>query len=690
MRHFSLGLHFHGTQSYEYVRRAFNNNLPSSKTVRTWMANSDINGDPGIQATHMEKLKRISADYEQKFQKKMVCSLVFDEMSIRQQIYYSPYQREYVGYVDIEASTKDGDNSEKRVAKQAIVFILNGINVNFEFPVAYFFIDTLNKSQRRDVVDEIIRNVTAAGVKVSNLTFDGYAANIGMCELFGADLDIFSPTFQTFILNPSNEEKIYIVQDPCHMEKLLRNVLARNEILYDGNNDQIEWKYIVSLYNYTRNDSIRCHKITKKHIQWQQNIMNVRVAVETMSESVACYMEYLMNQRHPEFIDAAPTIKFIRTVNILFDIFNSRSKIHSNLFKRSLNKENARVIFDFFDSTIAYLKSLKIEVTRKSRDKHINGVPNDNSTLVPLLQSRSKTGVRGFIVDMVSLKSMFAEFVEGSGLLDSVPTYYLLQDVIEIFFGKIRACGGYNNNPNVHQFKGAYRKLLSNIKVVSSVLSNCRVFDADLPDHYNYSNVYFVSSRRARIAATDTEEFRAIYDQQKESIISDVNNSLNKINHDTIDTTTNFSTAYIAASIEQKISNCAAFYCDNCRSVFDENPKIEDVSDANVLKWRPCRSTFKICRAAENFFKLYDIRAKEKKYDFRVLYCLIFRTLDFDTLFVNSSFSCDSLHKYQLIKCIVGQYIGQRAANVSKDITLDRFDSIFRQKLNHMVTFSGQ
>lgn len=378
-------------------------------------------------------------------------------------------------------------------------------------------------------------------------------------------------------------------------------------------------------------------------------------------------------------------------MNTLFDIFNSRSKTHSNLFKRSLNKENARVTFDFFDSTIAYFKSLTLEDTRKSRNKHINGVPNDKITLVPILQSRSKTGVRGFIVDIVSLKSMFAEYVEGSGLLDSVSTYYLLQDVIEIFFGKIRACGGYNHNPNVHQFKGAYRKLLSNFKVISSVFSNCRVFDSDLPDHYNYSNAYFVSSRRARIAATDTEKFRTIYEDQRESIISDVNSSLNKNNqHDTIDTTSNFSTAYIAAFIEQKISTCSAFYCDNCRSVFDENPKIEDVSDANVLKWRPCRSTFKICKAAENFFKRYDIRAKEKKYDFRVLYCLIFRTLDFDTLFVNSSFSCDSLHEYQLIKCIVGQCIGQRAANVSKDITLDRFDSIFRQKLNNMVTFSGQ
>lgn len=48
--------------------------------------------------------------------------------------------------------------------------------------------------------------------------------------------------------------------------------------------------------------------------------MNVRIAVETLSESVACYMEYLMHQNHPEFVDAAPTIRFIRIMNSLLRI----------------------------------------------------------------------------------------------------------------------------------------------------------------------------------------------------------------------------------------------------------------------------------------------------------------------------------------------------------------------------------
>lgn len=150
----------------------------------------------------MDKLKRIAEKYEQTHEKKLMCSLVFDEMNVRRQIYFSSHQLEYVGYVDIEKPSIDGEDesTDKTIAKQAIVFMLNGINANFEFPVAYYFIDTLDQTQRKDLLDEIVKVVTEAGVKISNVTFDGYPSNIGMCAQLGADFDVFSPKFQPFFL----------------------------------------------------------------------------------------------------------------------------------------------------------------------------------------------------------------------------------------------------------------------------------------------------------------------------------------------------------------------------------------------------------------------------------------------------------------------------------------------------------
>lgn len=126
---------------------------------------------------------------------------------------------------------------------------------------------------------------------------------------------------------------------------------------------------------------------------------------------------------------------------------------------------------------------------------------------------------------MKSMQSLYKEYVDELKIIEALSTYYLLQDVVELFFGRIRSCGGYNNNPNVHQFKGAYRKLLSNIKIVSSELTNCRVFDANPqnPTNLSCSDIYTVSSNRARIVPTGTEDFETKYEKQKDDIISEVN-----------------------------------------------------------------------------------------------------------------------------------------------------------------------
>lgn len=146
---------------------------------------------------------------------------------------------------------------------------------------------------------------------------------------------------------------------------------------------------------------------------------------------------------------------------------------------------------------------------------------------------------------------------------------------------------------------------------------------------------------------------------------------------------------YIASQIEKKILNAKNFYCNSCRTIFDENEKSQLV-DSTSMKWVPCTSTTEICKHAENFFKLYDVGKTNQKYDLKVLYCLIFRSMNFDTLFPKSKFQCDPCHKYQFIKCIVGQYISTRANQVSRQITMDNQINLVRQQWNRLTNFKGQ
>lgn len=59
------------------------------------------------------------------------------------------------------------------------------------------------------------------------------------------------------------------------------------------------------------------------------------------------------------------------------------------------------------------------------------------------------------------------------GRMQYIATYRQSQDHIEMLFELIRRHGGYNNNPNVIQFKGIFKKNLHHLELKSSFLGNC-------------------------------------------------------------------------------------------------------------------------------------------------------------------------------------------------------------------------
>lgn len=270
-------------------------------------------------------------------------------------------------------------------------------------------------------------------------------------------------------------------------------------------------------------------------------------------------------------------------------------------------------------------------------------------------------------------------------MLPMIRTYSLQQDFLEMLFGRIRSKNGHNNNPNCQQFKGAFRKLLCNIKVEAPDLGNCRIFDRELPTDYLYSNVFSVSSRKPRITFDDLNE---TYEAQHEEILKSVFD-IDQIeaNDPILDAATNYRIAYVAKQIELKVTN--RFECNECAVVFDENIKTANIGIRNQIM--PCRSTFKICEHVDRFLKLHDIRKPSaKKHDFRVSYCLMFRTLDLNDLYTNSRFQCGITHKYSIIKSIILQYVAIKSTYSSQQVTLNQYNNICRQFYNKLTIFRGQ
>lgn len=89
------------------------------------------------------------------------------------------------------------------------------------------------------------------------------------------------------------------------------------------------------------------HKLTKQHIKYESNKMKVRLAAETLSNSVANTMQYLMDNGDSQFRYGGATIRFIRYINDCFDIMNTKVIGNENKFKNPINPDNKDEIFAF-------------------------------------------------------------------------------------------------------------------------------------------------------------------------------------------------------------------------------------------------------------------------------------------------------------------------------------------------------
>ena len=187
--------------------------------------------------------------------------------------------------------------------------------------------------------------------------------------------------------------------------------------------------------------------------------MNVRVAAQTFSSSVADALQFLMESGHIEFKDAAGTIKFICIIDRLFDMFNSKNPFAKG-FKRPLDKNSFKIWDCLITESINYLKSLK------------------TSDKVPIFQHRRKTFVIGVIILAQSIRAITCHLLYRTvSPFKYVLAYKLSQDHLELLFACIRGKNGFNSNPNVRHFESSLKRILLRNTIVVLKYANCLVFE---------------------------------------------------------------------------------------------------------------------------------------------------------------------------------------------------------------------
>lgn len=130
-------------------------------------------------------------------------------------------------------------------------------------------------------------------------------------------------------------------------------------------------------------------------------------------------LEFLnKDQNLKQFKGSEATVKFIRIIDSLFDIMNSKSP-WAKSFKSPLNLKNEQIWRPHVMHSIQYLLNCT----------DISGRP--------LWCTMKKTPFIGFVISATSICGVFDELVT-TGLLKYLLTYKMSQDHLEIFFCSIR------------------------------------------------------------------------------------------------------------------------------------------------------------------------------------------------------------------------------------------------------------
>lgn len=660
MKKFAMTLYFYSPKAFNFVREKLF--LPNSSTIRKWL--STRNCDVGFLSEVFEFLKK--EVFAQPYLKEV--SLVFDSMSIRSQLIYDVKNGKQCGYVDFGGISLDAG---EELATEALVLLVVSYTKSFKCPIAYFYTNKMPAALQSQIILTGVRKLFDVGISVRSITCDGCITNIKTLELLGCHLD--PENLVPFFKHPQQNRNIYCIMDPCHVLKLCRNAFA--EINLCSSSGVISFDYIKHLHEVQQAEGFKfANSLSESHVRFQQKKMNVRLAAQVLSSSVADAIDFLRVSGNEKFANSSATSEFLRIVDRGFDIMNVRN-VYGKGYKSPLTLKNLLYWQNIFKTTSCYIKDLK--------------VIKENGTQ-QLLRHPRKTFALGFLINIISFEKLTLEFLND---LEHPHKYFLTykcsQDHLELFFCCIRSRGGWNNNPNVLQFKWALRKLLFRNSVVPSVNGNCSVYNEPCT-----APIFEFAMQEQPLPTNSSGQDDAI-------------NMMRSIDHVEFSYYKNNILYYISGFILKKVIKLLdCCYCidillesNNC---IEHNYAMELNHFSNFTNfvsrgklYFPSTAVFKIIQHAEKVFQIAKLNSAINKQNF--ISCAIIEMKShfipkMQELFVPAhpiTSTCDPLHEVQLVTYLTKKYLELRIQTHSKQQTLEILGrrATIRQKLNKTVLF---
>ncbi|XP_039398118.1 DNA transposase THAP9 isoform X1 [Mauremys reevesii] len=444
MRQFVCTLHLYSSKAYDYVRK--NCPLPHPSSLTNWLSNDE--GSPGFSNSIFFHLQQRVEQGEQAYQ---YCSLMIEGMALKKQLEWDPVTQRLVGFVDLGAGALDAD--EAPLASEAVVLMAVGVLGHWRAPLGYFFVNGTTGHLLAQLLYQTISKLTNVGIRVLSVTSAATAHGVELAKALGIRID--ANNMQCTFQHPhSATHRITYFFDACHMLQLIRNVFQcshRIQSIYET----AHWQHIVDLVTLQETELLHISdRLSGRPGNSESCHLRVNYAAQLFSESVAGTLECLQLLGLPSFQNCGGTIKFVRLMSYLFDIFHGRSYYGTGL-KGPVSSENyARI-----HRLLTEAKSVFVALTDTS-GRHF-------------LKGKHKLGFLGFLLNAESLKWLYTNYVFPKSMpFRHLLTYTFSLDHLELFLSTLRQACASCDNPTCMMFWTAYSKLLTKYNLTPGLHQN--------------------------------------------------------------------------------------------------------------------------------------------------------------------------------------------------------------------------
>ncbi|KAH8038357.1 hypothetical protein HPB51_001140 [Rhipicephalus microplus] len=249
-------------------------------------------------------------------------SIIIDEIKLREITEFNRTSYSFDGFVNYgDVSSTNSDE----LADHALVVMFNPIFEPWIQPVAaYATKGAAPGSILAKIVISTVLQLHQYGAKVLTVISDGARSKKFMWTHLGVNGKPEDPKCK--IKHPClPDASLHFICDVPHIMQCIRNHLMKHKYAQIGNN-QVSYEHYVRLYKAEKKANIQVvPKLTEYHVKPQAlQKMNVCLATQLFSQSVAIGLKVYRQLKVPGFSDSAGTEAFTKLLNHVFDILNAK------------------------------------------------------------------------------------------------------------------------------------------------------------------------------------------------------------------------------------------------------------------------------------------------------------------------------------------------------------------------------